>query len=174
MKKIKFTTLLLFLSTVSFSQDNSKLKFHSLGVGFGFFASGYNISGVCTFADATIEYNKNLLSLNYLDGEELNLGIFGSSPGFHINELNLQFGRELKINNWFSIEGYAGVGNYKLNIRSSFYPLPSASLTSVPIRLKFLFYTGKGKHFVISSNNNYSINKLNSNFSSNLTFQFNF
>ena len=171
---MKTVIAFLFFSISLFSQDNSKLKFHSLGVGFGFFASGYDINGVCSFADATVEFNKNLLSLNYLDGEELNLGILGSSPGFHINELNLQFGRELKINNWFSIEGYAGVGNYKLNIRSSFYPLPSASLTSVPIRLKFLFYTGKGKHFAISSNNNYSINKLNPNFSSNLIFQFNF
>lgn len=167
-------TFLLF-SIVSFTQENPKLKVHSLGAGFGFFTSDYEISGICSLADLTIEYDKNLLSLNYLDGSELNLGIFGSKSAFHINELNLQYGRELKVRNRFSVEVYGGIGNYKLDLRSSSYGfVGSANAISFPIRIKLLFYTSKAKHFAISSNNNYSLNKINSNFSSNLTFQYNF
>ena len=174
MKKVKLTTLLILFTILSFSQENPELKVHSFGAGFGFFTSDYDINGICTFLDVTVEYNKNLLSLNYLDGKQLTLGVLGSTPVYHINEFNLQFGRELKIVSWFSIEGFAGVGNYNLDIKSSFYPLPSASAVSIPVRIKLLFYTGKQKHFAMSSNNNYSINKLNSSFSSNLTFQYNF
>ena len=174
MKKIRLITLLTLFTTLSFSQENPKLKIHSLGVGFGFFVAEYKFSGLCSLLDCTIEYDKNLLSLNYLDGSEISIDIFYSSPKNHVNELNLQYGRELKVTNWFSVESFAGIGNYRLNTRLSFFPLPKTSVISIPIRVKLLFYTGKGKHFAISSNNNYSINKLNSNFSSNLTFQYNF
>ena len=171
--KTLFTFLLLSIAT--FSQENPKLKVHSLGAGFGFFTSDYEISGVCSLADLTIEYDENLLSVNYLDGTELNLGIFGSKSAFHINELNLQYGRELKVKDRFSIEVYGGIGRYTLEIRSSSYGFGgSANAISFPIRVKLLLYTSKAKHFAISSNNNYSFNKINSNFSSNLTFQYNF
>ena len=115
-----------------------------------------------------MNYQKNLFLINFLSGATF---IILQGPNISVSEFNFQYGRELKVSNWFSIEGYAGIGNFTLTSSSYYYP-KNISVASFPIRIKLICYTGK--HFALVSNSNYTMNSYINNFSSNLTFEYHF
>ena len=168
MKKVTFLILLLLCYSLSnYAQSNEKLKFRSFGYGFGFFSTSANEGGVSGILEIGISYNKNLFLFNYLSGSTFNL--FGP-PGVNVSEFSFQVGRELKASSWFSVEGYAGLGNFSQESKQNY--LKQISVLSVPLRLKLICYTSK--HFALISNSNIALNSFSNNFSSNLTFQHNF
>lgn len=148
------------------AKNNDKLKINSIGYGFGFFSTTQKDGGISAILELGLVFNKNLFLINYFSGTTFT--ILGPA-GVDVTEFNLQIGKEHKLSNWFSIQGFVGLGyiNQELqNYKSSAIPFTSVTL---PLRLKLLCYTGK--HFALVSNSNYSINSTSGNFSSNLTFQ---
>lgn len=169
MKKI----FLLFVAytTINFAQEDnsSKIKIHSTSVGFGgYYTKKYIENGGASFlVDVVFDYKKNLFLVRHLSGAEI--GIVGKST-HNFNEIALLYGRELPITKRFFLEGFTGFGYYKQKSKTDFKL--TGSDISVPINLKLIFKTGK--HFTLGLNNNYSINSLSNNFSSNLVLGYNF
>ena len=147
-------------------KNNKPLKLNSIGYGFGFFSTTQNDGGLSGIIELGLIANKNLFLVNYLSGSTFT--ILGPA-GIEITELNLQIGREHKVTNWFSIQGFAGLGYINQELQSYSSKAVPFTSASVPLRLKLVCYTGK--HFALVSNSNYNINATSSVFSSNLTFQ---
>ena len=169
MKQIKCLLLLILLFNLqSSAQSTSSVKVRSIGYGFGFFGTEGGDGGLSGILELTVAENKNLFLVNYLAGSAV--VIFG--PSISVNELNLQYGREFKASNWFSVECYAGVGYFQQEKSGRYTSETLYSGASVPLRFKMIFYTGK--HFALVSNSNMSINSFGTNYSSNLTFQHHF
>jgi hypothetical protein len=164
----KTILLLIFCITTNYAQqkNNSNLKVHSTDIGFGgfyiknkFFEGG----GASFLIDLSFDYKRNLVLLKHLNGAEI--GIIGSST-YNFNETSILYGRELNLAKWLSIEGYTGLGYYKQESQTSY--VISGTALAFPTNIKIILKIGK--HFSIGSNNSYSINKINNNFSSNLAF----
>ncbi len=166
-----FLTLFLISSLWCYSQNNeSKIKLHSASIGFGgFYLKKTNSDGGgATFViNGTIKSNKNLVNLCYLTGAEI--GVVGSSS-YNFSEISIAYGRELKPVNWFSLEGFAGIGSYIQNSNSSSFKEGKAIAFPIKLNLKFFFTKKVGAGL----NNSYSINQLNNNFSTNLIVHYNF
>ena len=170
MKKSIITCFLFLLSTTIFSQESTTIKFYSVSVGFGGFYFKKGISeggGISYLTDLTLSKGKNLLSVAYLGGDEI--GVVGSS-NYSFNEVSLSYGREFKVNNWFSLEGFTGLGYY--NQKSDFGDISNDNSISFPLKINSKFYFNK--NFGMGINTNYSINSVNNNFSSNLIFHYKF
>ena len=177
--KATFFSALLFMCSIVLAQEqknsspgqtivknNNLLKLNSIGYGFGFFSTTQNDGGLSGIIELGLVANKNLFLVNYLSGSTFTiLGL----AGIKITEFNLQIGREHKVTNWFSIQGFAGLGYINQEMQSYSSKAEPFTSATVPIRLKLVCYTGK--HFALMSNSNYSINATSNNFSSNLTFQ---
>jgi hypothetical protein len=166
MKKI--ILLLTFCITTNYAQEknNSNFKVHSTSIGFGGFYIKNKLSeggGASFFIDLSFAYKRNLFLVKNLNGAEIGI-ISGSNYNF--NEISILYGRELLLAKWLSIEGFTGLGYYKQV--SEISDIISGSVIAFPINMKIIFKVGK--HFSIGSNNSYSINKINNNFSSNLAF----
>lgn len=170
MKKSIIMCFLFLLSSTIYSQESTSIKFHSVAAGFGGFYFKKDISeggGISYLTDVTLSKGKNLLSVAYLGGDEI--GVVGSS-NYSFNEITLYFGREFKVNNWLSLEGFAGLGYY--NQTSDVADVADDNSISFPLKINSKFYFNKS--FGMGINANYSINSVNNNFSSNLIFHYKF
>ena len=170
MKKV--ILLLTFCITTNYAQEknNSNFKVHSTSIGFGGFYIKNKFSeggGASFLIDLSFDYKRNLFLLKNLNGAEI--GIVGNST-YNFRETSISYGRELILAKWLSIEGYTGLGYYKQVSKTS--DILSGTYIAFPINMKIIFKFGK--HFSIGSNNSYSINKINNNFSSNLAFGYTF
>ena len=159
MKAKFYHPFLFFLFISNLSQHTycqNKIRLHSVATGFG----GFYINkaqteggGISFTLNGTLEINKNLVNLSYLTGAEI--GIIDSST-YNFNELSIAYGKELQLANWFSFEGFVGIGNYRQN--SNYNNLYSGNSISFPVKLntKFFFNNKIG----IELNNTYSINLI--------------
>lgn len=176
MKK-RFQTLscffLLFLLQINWchSQNkDSKIRIYSISVGFGgfYFSESSSEGGGASFVlNGTLESNKNLVNLCFLTGSEI--GVVGSST-YNFNEFSVAYGRELQLKKWFSLEGFAGIGNYNQSSKNS--TIISGNTLSFPLKLNFKFFFNKKMGMGLE--NTYSINSLNNNLSTNLIIHYNF
>lgn len=169
----KTILLLIFCVTANYAQEksSSNFKVHSTSVGFGGFYIKNKFSeggGASFLIDFSLDYKRNLFLLKHLNGAEI--GIIMGPSTFNFNETSILYGRELNLAKWLSIEGYTGLGYYKQESKTSY--VISGTALAFPTNLKIIFKVGK--HFSIGSNNSYSLNKINNNFSSNLAFGYNF
>lgn len=168
----KFITIFLILVSINVAaqENDSKLKIQSANIGFGGFYIKTIFSeegGTTLFADVTFSINKHLISSSYLSGTEI--GILGNST-YNFDEISLLYGRELKVANWLSFDGFAGLGFYNQNSKNSY--VADDKSVSFPIRINTKFYFNK--KFGMGLNSNYSINSVNNNFSTNLIFHYKF
>ena len=164
----KTILLLIFCITTNYAQEksNSNFKVHSTSIGFGGFYIKNKFSeggGASFLIDFSFDYKKNFFLIKNLNGAEI--GIIGSST-YNFNETSILYGRELILAKWLTIEGYTGLGYYKQVSKTNY--IISGTAIAFPTNIKIIFKVGK--HFSIGSNNSYSINKINNNFSSNLAF----
>ena len=157
-------------------EPNSKLKFHAINVGLGFFdvndKNSKDIGGVDFLADVTVSIGQNLISASYLTGSEI--GILDSSI-YSFTEPSLSYGREWKIVNWFRLEGFAGLGCYIQRFEDKTIEgdqNQDKTTLSVPFRINTKFYFTKA--FGMGLNTNYSINSVNNNLTLNLLFHYKF
>jgi hypothetical protein len=167
MKNTIIIVLLLFSITISFAQNTKNgFRFHSIALGFGSF-SAQKGGGIGATINVTTCLNKNLFSIEYSGGQELNL--FGAEQIFGFDVIDLVYGRELKVFNWLAFEGFAGLGY--CSIHGNEYDVTGKSI-AIPLILNTKFYYGK--HFGMGFNTNYSINKINNIFTTNLIFHYKF
>lgn len=170
MKKLTVLCFIFLLSGTIYSQESTSIKFHSVSAGFGGFYFKKEISeggGISYLTDVTLSKGKNLLSVAYLGGDEI--GVVGSS-NYSFSEISLSYGREFKVNNWFSLEGFAGLGFY--NQTSGVADVADDNSISFPFKINSKFYFNK--RFGMGINAHYSLNSVNNNFSSNLIFHYKF
>lgn len=165
--------LLLFLlnSYWCYSQNNdSKIRINSISTGFGgfYFKKSNSEGGGASFVlNGTLVSNKNLVNLCFLTGSEI--GVVGGST-YNFNEFSVAYGRELQLKKWFSLEGFAGIGNYNQSSKNS--TIISGNTVSFPLKLNFKFFFNKKMGMGLE--NTYSINSLNNNLSTNLIIHYNF
>jgi hypothetical protein len=167
-KKI-ITIFLLVCITSSFAQVN-KLKIQSVDFGIGGFSikNNYSEGGGATFlGNLTTSYKNNLIGFSFLTGAEI--GIIGKS-NYSFNELSILYGREFKLIKWFAFETFAGIGYYNQSSESHF--IFNGDSTSFPFKINSKFYLNK--NFGLGLGTNYSINKINNNFSVNLICHYKF
>ena len=145
---------------------NINLKFHAVDIGFGFFLNNH-FGGMSIHSGIALKNKNNLYAFTIIAGGELNI-LGGPTASFE--EYNLQYGRQLKLANWITFEGFTGIGYYNQN--SSKSNVIDHSCLSIPLKIntKINF----SKRFGIGFMNNYSINKINNNFTTHLLFHYNF
>lgn len=167
MKKI---IILLLISTITnkvFSQEESKLiKLHSIDLGFGGFRNK-NFGGIDFVSNIAFKRQTNLFSISFIIDGELNV-LGGLSASY--KEFNLMYGKELKIAKWMFFEGFGGIGYFNQN--SNEMLIPEENTMSFPLKINTKFYFSK--HFGLGINTNYSINKINNNFSTNFILHYKF
>lgn len=113
-KKQILGILIFLIGTLSYAQSttqNDKFKYHSfsitpLEVFFNEYSGGLAITGELSYA-----INNNIFSFSATLGEEI--GIFGRGERFQ--QLNVLYGRELKLKEWLFVDVDAGVGLFRLN-----------------------------------------------------------
>lgn len=162
---------MLFSQTV-FAQENAASRFHfkSVGAGFGITAGDETAGGVAFMADVTTAVNKNLFSVALSSGNEVDL--FEAERKFFAADIF--YGREISITRIFKIEAFAGVGIFTESYKNGDTNFVEINETAVglPVRIKFLFYvTNK---FAIGINPNVNFNSIETLYSGNLQFQYNF
>ena len=149
------------------SQEGSKsIKLHSVDLGFGGF-SNKNFGGIDFYSSVALKSETNLFSISFITGGELNI-LGGLSASYR--EYNLMYGKELKLAKWISFEGYGGIGYFNQNSNKKL--IPDENAICFPIKINTKFYTSK--HFGLGINTNYSIDKINNNFSANLILHYKF
>jgi len=172
MKKIPLTLVFVMLFCCNFfAQENSEFYFKSVSAGIGI-VDGSKLSGGMNFnADGTLAYNQNLFSLSLTSGSDLNL-IGDANRNFFAADV--LYGREFSITRIFKIETHAGIGyfheNYK-NYETDFQEKDESSI-GIPIKVKALFYITD--HFAMGFNPNVNFNSVETIYSGNLIFQYNF
>ena len=169
MKNLIFAVLIFTVPFCSNAQNN-KFSLHSAEVGFGgFYIQKYNLEGggLTFLASINTAVDKNLISLNALTGAEI--GVVGSST-YNFNEFSIQYGREVNIKKWLKFELFAGLGTYDQKSKDS--GIMNGNSISFPFKLKLKFYFND--KFGMGLVNNYSVNNINNNFSSNLVFHYRF
>ncbi len=173
MKRIPLILIfVLFFSCSVFSQEGNAPQFFvkSISVGIGVTGGDETSGGIGFNADVTTALNKNLFTLALATGSELDL--FDAHRNFF--SADLLYGREFLVTRIFAIEAHAGVGifseNYK-NGDTNFREISESTL-GIPVRLKFLFYVSP--KFALGLNPNVNFNSIETIYSGNLIFQYNF
>ncbi len=165
MKK-SIIVIILILNYVAVHAQDQKFQLQSVNTGFGGFSIKNAIiegGGAMLLVDLTTSYNNNLFMASLLTGSEI--GIVGKS-NYGFNEFSLLYGRDLKLIRWFAFEAFAGIGFYNQNSVDRY--INDGNSISFPLKINSKFYFNK--KFGMGINANYSINKINNNFSSNLIF----
>lgn len=163
---VYLTVILLFTMQSHGQQKNDNIKFHSVDLGLGLFFNN-NFGGLALHSSIACKQQNNLYSITAITGGEFVI-LGGRSASYQ--ELNLQYGKQLQLAKWFVLEGFVGVGYYNQN--STKANISDGSSISLPFKIntKFKF----NKHFGMGFMNNYSISKLNNNFTANILFHYNF
>lgn len=164
--KFKLFLVLFVCSTVLFSQED-KLKFHSVsltpvGIYFDDSSSGFFISSDVGFAKG-----KHIFKIFGLGASEYSI-LSSSTESFF--ELSLLYGREFRIEKWFYIDAYAGVGYFKYKLTKGVDPEGFFSYSSyedsvnhtlgLHLQSRLRFQTGK--YFSLGLQANTNINPQNS------------
>ncbi|WP_298892511.1 hypothetical protein [uncultured Psychroserpens sp.] len=154
--------LFLFLSALSFSQDNAQgnaWRYRSFSINpiLGYYSDfngntfgkavesykDFNDTGITIGADVTFSYlEKHLLTLSLYSGTEFN--ILGTSNG--IDQINLFYGRMIPISRTVFFEAHLGAGYFRFNSRhidNESRRQTSKSTIGFPIMTKFRVMTGK-------------------------------
>jgi hypothetical protein len=163
-KLILSVSMLLIVANILAQKTKTGFRFHSIGLGFGSFSAEKG-GGIGLTTAISTSANKNLFSITYSGGQELNL--FGAQQIFGFGEIDFIYGRELKAFNWLAFEGFAGLGY--CSIHGNEYDVTGKSI-AIPLVLNTKFYFNP--HFGMGLNTNYSINKINNIFSANLIFHY--
>lgn len=164
------TTIIIFLSLINCYAQENKLKIQSFNFGLGGFSIKNNYSeggGITFIADLNTSYKNSLIGFSFLTGAEI--GIVGKS-NYSFNELSILYGREFKLIKGFAFETFAGIGYY--NQSSESYYIFNGDSASFPFKINSKFYLNK--NFGLGLGTNYSINKINNNFSVNLICHYKF
>lgn len=169
MKKLFLLLSLSLTICMGIQAQDKKVKIHSVDLGIGGFSIKNKYSeggGAMLLGDLTASYSKNLIGLSLFTGAEI--GIIGKSH-YSFSQVSLLYGRELKINKWFGFEAFAGIGTYNQVSESSEIMDGNAIAFPFKINAKFILYEGFG----LGLNTNYSINKINNNYSANILIFYN-
>lgn len=167
---MRYFILFFISSSFVFSQNNEKIKFSYISFGTGLYSQQHiNTNGIAGNIDVSVQYKKNLIVLYTTFGfgtnKKKSIFIFDNFSSF--TELDLLYGKEFKIADWFKPEAHIGVGIFSYN--NSILEQNNSSI-GFPVRAKLLFYPSK--NFALGFNPNYNINSINNIFSYNLIFQF--
>lgn len=173
MKRIPFILVfVLFFSSSVFSQEQNSSQFYlkSVSAGIGVTGGEETSGGIGFNADVTAALNKNLFSLALATGTEIDL--FEAHRNFF--SADLLYGREFSVTKIFKIEAHAGLGIFSENYKNgdTNFREVNESMLGIPLRLKFLFaVTPK---FSMGVNPNVNFNSIETMYSGNLVFQYNF
>ncbi|WP_370476993.1 hypothetical protein [Tamlana flava] len=113
MKTLKRTLILILIFIIgmtSYSQnidEENNLSFHSFSFAPEiFFMDDFYTGGFSLSSELSWNSKKNIFTLSASIGEEFVL--WGNADNFQ--QLNVLYGREFKLNNWFFIDAHTGVG----------------------------------------------------------------
>lgn len=169
---MKHLLVLLFITSVAFSQKTDKIKVNYLSFGIGVYTQQhFKNKGITSNIDLSFSYKKNMIilytALGIVGNDKPNIFIFDSFNSFY--ELDILYGKEFEITDWLKTEGQIGIGTFRQN-----NSIDEESKTTIgfPFRAKLLFYPTK--KFAVGFNPNCNINSANIIFSYNLIFQFKF
>src|SRR5210317_869522 len=113
LKTIKLLILIGLFPLLCFSQEKS-LKIHSTGIGIGYmgFSSSETSSdgGLNFVADLTVSYHRNLFSIYFNIGGEVD--ILKKEDG-EATEISINYGRQWDLTDHLSFEAHAGMGYFK-------------------------------------------------------------
>ena len=168
MKKVILCVMLINFS-FAFSQDKFRIK--SIEYGFGTYKiSNRNSVFVLNGSfDVCASYKANLFSLSNTIGYGFGKNENSNTDLEGYYEVDLLYGREFELSKRIRMEAHTGLGFITQNNTTDSDEKQSLAF---PIKLKFLFYTGK--KFAIGLNPNVSFNKVNAIYSLNFVFHLNF
>lgn len=166
-QQMRLLGLSLWLLTVTVFAQNTinkdKLIFNSFSITplEVFFAD--NNGGASITGELSYSYGKNIFTFSATTGESI--AIFGRGNRFQ--QLNILYGRELKLKKWFFIDANAGVGLFLYNGEIGRF-----SEIGIPFVTKLRFKTGDKFSIGIKLQSN--INKIDNIYSAGLLLQWNY
>ena len=167
--------LIYFNSTFTFAQEN-KLQLNSTSLSIGLIGVPSDTSsigvdiGLNIGLDLSAKLSENIFSF-YLNGGS-QLHFFDARESY--TEINVTYGREIKLNSWIILEGHLGVGYFNYSFKNGLTDFQTVTQSTIgfPLRVKLIFYTEK--NFGIGINPNMNWNSLVKTYSGNLIFQYKF
>ncbi len=168
--KIKYQKILMgificLIGAVTFAQNTmqkDKLSYHSFSLTpLEIFFTDYS-GGAAITAELSYGIDSHVFTLSASAGEEI--GIF--SRGDRFQQLNILYGRELKLKEWLFIDIHGGAGLFLYNNNSTHF-----TEIGVPLVTKLRFKTGD--KFSIGLKFQANINSVNNIYSVGLLLQWN-
>ncbi|MCF6307570.1 MAG: hypothetical protein L3J09_06420 [Flavobacteriaceae bacterium] len=109
----KITFLLFFTSLlVTAQEENTKIKLHSFSVTPLNVYVNSNAGGISLGADLVIKKDKHLVKLTLLGGGEINISTLGPSRAESFYEIDLLYGREIRLKKRLFLDIYGGIGYF--------------------------------------------------------------
>jgi len=145
--KYVLVLLLAFLSPCTLLSQNettgnntSKFKLHSTSLSIGAYGD-QNSGGLYISGDVGFSAKKHIFKVSALAASEFT--IFGTS-GEQFNEIDLLYGREWTLSNWFFIDTFAGVGYFTIRDRDqdNFEKKFRKHTIGFPLQMRFRFKIG--------------------------------
>lgn len=157
-----FCGLILGLSSMMLVGQNNGLEYHSFSLTPFEVFGNEDFAGLAATADLTFSSNGHLLSVNASTGAEI--AIFGRARSY--TQLNLLYGREIEVENWFFIDVHAGAGLFLYDKGETTIGKPA-----FPTVVKFRFKTGPRFSFGLKYQGNF--NSIKNVYSAGLVLQWN-
>jgi hypothetical protein len=173
-KNINLMIIIGLFPILCFTQVND-FRIHSISAGLGYigFSSNNTSSngGLNFVADITTGYNKNLFSIYFNIGGEVDLL---KKEDVETSEISFTCGRGWYLANRLKFEAHAGLGYFNLGYanNSSFFLLIKKSTIGFPVRAKTIYnFT---ENFGVGINPNINFNSLAISYSIDLIVQYKF
>jgi len=164
MKKLIIITIYL-ICIIGYAQNEAnkdKLSYHSFSLTPLEVFFNNNSGGLAITGDLSYAYYKNIFTFSASIGEEL--AFFGRGNRFQ--QLNILYGREFKLKEWFFIDTHAGIGVFFYNTGSNHF-----TEIGIPLVTKLRFKTGD--KFSIGFKMQANINSVDNIFSIGLLLHWN-
>ncbi|OUR94467.1 hypothetical protein A9Q87_02170 [Flavobacteriales bacterium 34_180_T64] len=166
-QQMRFVGLALWLLSVTVFAQNTinkdKLKFNSFSITPLEVFLTDNDGGASITGELSYSYGKHIFTFSATVGETI--AVFGRGDRFQ--QLNILYGRALKLKEWFFIDTNAGVGLFLYNNGNNRF-----SEIGIPLVAKFRFKTGD--KFSIGIKLQANINRIDNIYSAGLLLQWNY
>lgn len=175
--KTVLTIFFVSISVVCFTQEKNKdhkleyksFSFSPLAIYFDNYTGGLVIN-----ADLSFAYEDNIFTFSAVTGSEFVISVLGESKPDSFKQLNLSFGKEVKLNKIIYFDMHAGLGYFSfksISINTNKSGYERSDTIGFPLLTKIRFKTGN--KFSLGLCFQANINSINNVYSTGIILQWN-
>lgn len=142
-KVILLITLLSCFANISAQEVDKGWQFH--GISFAPFNLYYTnrSGGFAMNLDLSVNSGSNIVKIYGGSGMEFRLKLFGESVYDSFTEIDVLYGREIKVKEWMCVDAFVGAGYFKFNYDNNAPNECDETLIGFPLQNKIRFNVGK-------------------------------